>query len=112
MRWSLCSPIVALAVALAAGCGKREQEKVPSCAELTEHLYEVTRIAYPGHGDMEMGNRKAEIEACEQRNLPAAERRCMMAAKDLAGVAACRKHSAPPASKPAKPAAPAAPTSE
>lgn len=84
MRWLLL-------LGLVAGC-HRTADQQPSCAELTEHLYEVTKIAYPGHGEaMEMGNRKADIAACEQRKPAADERRCIMAAKDLAQVATCRK---------------------
>lgn len=84
MRWLV-------AVVLLASCQSKPAEKVPSCAELTEHLYSVTKIAYPGHGDMEMGNRKNEVAACEARKPSAGERRCIMAAKDLTAVAACRK---------------------
>lgn len=88
MRW-----IVVVVVAALAACSRSAPEKVPTCAELTEHLFAVTKIAYPGHGDMEMGNRNAEVAACEARKPSPGERRCMMAAKDLAGVAACRKPS-------------------
>jgi hypothetical protein len=79
-------------VAMLAGCNKTA-EKVPTCAELSAKLSEVTKIAYPGHGDVEMGNSKRDIEACEARAPKPAERRCIMAAKDLAGVTACRKAS-------------------
>jgi len=81
---------VILAAALAAaGCSNKEAPG-PSCAQVTDHLFEVTKKAYPGHGDMAMGNRKVEIAQCEKRGIPAAERRCIMAAPDMAGVAKCR----------------------
>lgn len=83
--------VLALVVAPVAGCKRGTPEKVPTCAELTDHLSAVTKIAYPGHGDMEMGNRPADIAKCEERNPSPDERRCIMAAKDLNAIASCRK---------------------
>lgn len=93
MARSLAVVVASLIIGLAgAGCSKKQQAQgeVPTCAQITEHVYKVTRIAFPGHGDMEMGNRKSDIKECEARNVSATERRCIMAAKDMAGVAACR----------------------
>ena len=89
---------VALAAVGSAGCGKQQpQGNVPTCAQIIEHVYSATKIAYPGHGEMDMGNRKADIAACEQRDMSVAERRCIMAAKDPGAIAECRrKHTAPP----------------
>jgi len=93
MRWLLVFAIVA-------GCSK--PEKVPSCAEVTDHVLAIVQQAYPGHGDMGgMGNRTHEIEACEARKVPAAERRCILAAKDMNGIATCRKRSVNDAPQPA-----------
>jgi hypothetical protein len=80
------------AVIAAAGCGKKDDG--PTCAQVTDHLFAVTKIAYPGHGDM--GNRKTEIDACEKRKISADERRCIVAAPDMAGVAKCRAKSVAP----------------
>jgi hypothetical protein len=87
---------VILAAALVlVGCSNNKDDPGPSCAQVTDHLFEVTKLAYPGHGDMAMGNRKVEIAACEKRAIPAAERRCIMAAPDMAGVAKCRAGATP-----------------
>jgi hypothetical protein len=87
---------VILAAALAvAGCSSKKEDPGPTCAQVTDHLFEVTKIAYPGHGDMAMGDRKAEIAQCEKRAVSADERRCIMAAADMAGVAKCRAGAQP-----------------
>lgn len=102
MRWLLVFAFVA-------GCSKK-QEKVPTCAEVTDHVLALVQRAYPGHGDMGgRGNRQREIEACEARKLPAAERRCMLAAKSMDAVAACRKPSVQDPPQPA-PTVPPVPT--
>jgi hypothetical protein len=65
-----------------------------------------------GHGNVEMGNKKQMVEQCEARKMSAAQRTCMVAAKDVTTLASCS--SAPPAATPTAPAgpitAPAAPT--
>jgi hypothetical protein len=101
--------ILALAIVLGVGCKKTENEKVPTCAEVSAKLAAVTKIAYPGHGDMEMGSSKRDVEACEIRKPTAKERRCIMAAKDLAGVTACRKAALDQQPPPKSPAAPTKP---
>jgi hypothetical protein len=79
-------------VLVLAACGKNE--KAPTCAEVTDHVLEITRIAYPGHGDMgASGNREAQVQQCEARKLPAAERRCMMSAKSMEDLGQCRRGS-------------------
>lgn len=82
-------------VLLLAACSKKAAEdKGPTCAEVTDHVLEIARIAYPGHGDMGAnGNRQAQIEQCEARKVPAAERRCMIAAKSMEALAQCRRPS-------------------
>lgn len=90
MRWIF---LVAMLVCLM-GCNKQSApEKVPTCAELTTKISELTKIAYPGHGEMEMGNSKRDIAICEEKNPSPKERKCIMAAKDVPGIAACRKDS-------------------
>lgn len=83
----------ALAALAALGCGRDQQpaEKAPTCEELTDHVHEIARARYPGHGAMVMGDRKADIARCEERNVSAKERRCIMAAKDMEGLAKCRR---------------------
>ena len=50
----------------------------------------------PGHGDMELGNKKQMVEQCEQRNLTPAQRTCMATAKDLNTLATCTPRPATP----------------
>jgi hypothetical protein len=84
--------IAALLAAIAAACGKAAQEPPgPSCAEITEHIYKLTRVEYPGHGDMAMGDRKRDVAACEARKLAPRERRCMIAAGSIVELAKCRR---------------------
>ncbi len=95
-------------VLLLTACNK-QAEKLPSCAEVTDHLLEVTRIAYPGHGDMgARGNRQAEIDACESRHLTAKERHCILAAKTTEAIELCRRERVKQESDavPARPGAP------
>lgn len=74
---------------LLTGCSKKD-DPGPSCDQVVTHLLEVTKIAYPGHAGMgEMGDRKTMIEQCEQKHLTADQRRCLVAAKDLDGLAGC-----------------------
>jgi hypothetical protein len=124
-RWMWIAITVALALVL--GCERKPEDPGPSCAAVTDHVYEVTRKAYPGHGDMMMGNRKADIAGCEARKLTAKQRRCMLEAQSPDAVAQCsrekpgekKQQAAPPppaapaapASPPASPASPAAPAS-
>ena len=78
-------------VALLAACSK---EKVPTCAEVTDHVLKIVQVKYPGHGDMGAGgNREAQIAACEARNIDETERRCIMAAKTAEAIAECRRPS-------------------
>jgi hypothetical protein len=96
-RWTF------VAVVLALGCGKSE-DPGPSCEQVTDHVFEITSKAFPGHGDM--GNRKAYIESCKSRNLSASEKRCMLAAQDTLSLAKCRKvpeGARPPTGKPPVP---------
>ncbi|MBS1124209.1 MAG: hypothetical protein H6Q90_6437 [Deltaproteobacteria bacterium] len=103
MRW-IRFPLLAV---LAIGCSKPDPG--PSCTLITDHMLEVTKQEILGHGDELLGQRTQLIASCEQRQWSADQRRCLMAAKDLAGFAACRAGPAPdaPAEKPRKPRTPA-----
>lgn len=83
-------------VLLLAACSKKPAEKVPTCAEVTENMLKIVQGQYPGHSDMgAMGNRQATIQQCEQRNMPAAEKRCIVKAKTMEDLGACRRASLP-----------------
>jgi hypothetical protein len=97
--------------ALLASCGGKS-EKVPTCAEVTDHMLALMQIAYPGHGDMgAMGNRKLAIEQCEARKLGPDERRCIMKAKASDELGACRRARMGESAAP-RPGAPPAPPAQ
>ena len=76
---------------LLVGCSK-SADKVPTCAEVTDHLLKTVQIAYPGHGDMSgRGNRETEIQQCEARKMSTSERRCILAAKTPEAIGECRR---------------------
>jgi hypothetical protein len=113
-RWMTRWMWIAIAVALASvlGCERKPGDPGPSCAAVTDHVYEVTRKAYPGHGEMAMGNRKADIARCEARKLTAKQRRCMLEAQTPDTMAQCMPREKPGEKKQQAPAAPpAAPAS-
>ncbi len=76
-----------LAVVLFAGCSKSDDG--PSCEKVVDNMMAVTKTAMTGHGDMELSNKKAMIDQCVARKMPASQRTCLVAAKDLAAIAAC-----------------------
>jgi len=93
---------ISLSLALAAvGCAKKSADG-PSCGAVVDNMMAVTKQQLTGHGELEVQNRTAMIEQCEKRDLTAAQRTCLVGAKDLAQIAACT-----PRPKPT--AAPAAP---
>jgi hypothetical protein len=83
MRW-----IVVAALVLGA-CAKSDD--APPCAAVVDNMIAVTKQQMSSHGGMELQNRKAMIDQCEQRKMPAEQRRCLAAAKDLTGIAGCTK---------------------
>lgn len=90
-----------------AACKKQEAAKEdpgPPCDKVVDHMLVVMKQGLTGHGDLEMANKQQMVDQCESRKLSAAERTCMLAAKDLAGLAACRPRPATP-----MPTAPAGP---
>jgi hypothetical protein len=56
----------------------------------------VTKQQMTGHGELEVQNRSVMVEQCEKRNLTAAQRSCLVAAKDLAAIAGCTPRATPP----------------
>jgi hypothetical protein len=79
---------------LFAACKK--DDPGPPCAQVVDHILDVSKQGLTGHGTLELGNRKLMIEHCETRKLSADARRCIVAAKDLAGLAECNKLEPPP----------------
>lgn len=91
---------------LIVGCGGKVDEG-PTCTQVTDHMLDVTKQQLVGHGDMELGQRGAMIAQCEQRKMSGEQRRCLMAAKDIPGIAACRAGKTDVLEKPRKPRPPA-----
>jgi hypothetical protein len=59
-------------------------------------MLKIMQAQYPGHGDMgAMGNRDQAIQQCEARNMPAAEKRCIVNAKSAEDLGGCRRASMP-----------------
>jgi hypothetical protein len=71
------------------GCNKGDSG--PTCAQVTDHMLEVTKQQLTGHGNLELGNRKQMIDVCEQRHLTAEQKRCIMSAKTLPALGDCQK---------------------
>ncbi|HLL24864.1 MAG TPA: hypothetical protein VK427_22175 [Kofleriaceae bacterium] len=91
---------IVLAFVLAA-CSEKSAKQAdtgPSCAEVTDNMLKIMQAQYPGHGDMgAMGNREQTIQQCEVRKMPASEKRCIVAAKTVEDLGACRRASIPKA---------------
>jgi hypothetical protein len=95
-------------LAVLAACSKPPAPG-PSCAQITDHMLEITKQQLAGHGDQQLGDRSVMIEQCEKRKLSREVRDCLMAAKTLAAIAACQPAKPAPRA-PAPGAAPAPPT--
>ena len=89
MRW-----LLGFAVVLG-GCSKSTPDDGPPCAAVVDNMIAVTKQQMSNHGGMELQNRKAMIDQCEQRKMSAEQRRCLVGTKDLTGIAGCVK--SPPA---------------
>src|SRR6187402_3545957 len=87
LRWTWIA--IGLVAGLAAACERKQAPPGPSCQVVTEHVYELTRKAYPGHGEMQMGNLKTDVARCEARKLTGAQRRCMVEARSVEALASC-----------------------
>jgi hypothetical protein len=87
MRNTITALVLGIALgstALVTGCGDKKKEA--TCEQVSEHFVE---IAPPNMKKM-LGNKDEMIKNCEKRT-SAAERKCIMAAKDFKGAMACRK---------------------
>jgi hypothetical protein len=57
---------------------------------VADHVAEVTRKAYPGHGEMmPASSRKAYAASCQARKLTGKQRRCMLEAPSMEAIAMC-----------------------
>jgi hypothetical protein len=101
---------VALVIALG-GCASKKADPGPGCPAIVDHMLAVMKQGLTGHDAVDLGNRKQMIEQCEGRNMSAANRRCLVAAKDLTALAACTadRRAAPPALPPSPIAVPPTP---
>lgn len=75
-----------VALLVVAGC----KSDAPSCAQVTDHLLVVTKQQVVGHDTEELANRDVMIAQCEARELSADTRRCLLAARTLTEIAACK----------------------
>ncbi len=92
MRFALA----AMLVLSACSSSKKKAADVPSCETIVDNMLAVTKQAMPGHGDMELGNKKQMAAECEKRNLSDDQKRCLAAAKDLNAIADCTPKPAAP----------------
>lgn len=88
--------LLAALLVLSACSSKKKAADVPSCEKVVDNMLAVTKQAMPGHGDMEMGNKKQMTAECEKRNLTDDQKRCIATAKDLNGLATCTPKPAAP----------------
>jgi hypothetical protein len=78
-----------ISLALVTGCGSKDEG--PPCAQVIDHTLEVAQSSMPGHGDMgALGNKKQMVESCEKQQWSADQKRCVMAAKTIQDIGACR----------------------
>jgi hypothetical protein len=77
-----------LLAALLIGCGKKDSG--PACEQVVDHMLELTKQMMPGHDPETLGNKKAMVDDCNKRKMPAATRRCLLDAKSFNDLAACR----------------------
>jgi hypothetical protein len=86
-----------LLAALLVAC---KEDKGPPCAAVVDHMLDVTKQAMPGHDPGALGDRNAMIAQCEKRNMPPKMRKCLIAAKSLAGFAECQEKAKPAPTRP------------
>ena len=82
-----------LIVVLLGACAKKPDG--PPCGAVVDNMMAVTKQQMTGHGELEVQNRTVMVEQCEKRNLTAAQRTCLVTAKDLAAIAACTPRPTP-----------------
>jgi hypothetical protein len=101
---------IAIALALASGCERKQADPGPPCEQIADHVGEVARKIYPGHGDMMPGgNRQAYVDSCKARKYTAEVRRCMLKAQSMEALAACMPRESPDEKKPGAGPAPSPP---
>jgi hypothetical protein len=79
---------IAFAFVLAVACGSKA-DPVPSCAQVVDHMLDITKQQMAGRGGSDQNLRGQMVAQCEQRNMPAEARRCIAAANDVAALAEC-----------------------
>ena len=87
MRWFLVLAVIT-------ACSKKTDEG-PPCSAVVDNLMAVTKTQLAGHGGMEVQSRKAMLDQCEAHEMPAAQRACLVAAKDFAAISNCMKAQPP-----------------
>jgi hypothetical protein len=71
------------------GCSKKASG--PSCEQVVEHMLEVTKQQLMGHdGANFTQQKKAMVKQCEDRNMSAEVRTCLLAAQTISDIANCR----------------------
>jgi hypothetical protein len=108
---------IAIALALGCGCERKKEDPGPTCEQVADHMNEISRKAYPGHGDMmPASSRKVYVAQCQSRKLTGKQRRCILDAQSIEAMAACMPREKPDEKKPggargmpAPPAPPAQP---
>ena len=91
--------VLAIAVLAVSGCAKSKKpaEPVPTCAQMTDHMLEITKQQLAGHGDLNLDTqRQGMVDQCEKRNMPPEARKCLMAASTMEAIAACQPRSTDP----------------
>ena len=64
----------------------------PPCDKVVDHMNEVMKQQMPaGHDGMQANSRKTDIQFCEDKKFSKQMRQCLLAAKDIAGIAECQK---------------------
>lgn len=81
MRW------IAIAMVVTA-CSKPDPG--PPCGQVIDHMLDVTKQQLVGHGDAITSQRAGMVKQCEERKMPAATRKCLIAATTLAQIAECK----------------------
>jgi hypothetical protein len=85
-----------------AACGGKSEPEAPSCAQVMDHILEITKNQLVGHGDEVKTQRAAMVKQCEERKLAPALRKCLFESKTLDDIAKCQGKDSP-AEKPRKP---------
>ncbi|MCX5745191.1 MAG: hypothetical protein NT062_22115 [Proteobacteria bacterium] len=80
------SVVVVLALV---GCGQPAADPGPSCTVVMTHLATVMSQGIAGHEGL-FGGGKQDIAECKARMLTAEQRRCLVATKTMADIAACK----------------------